>query len=50
MGERHFELLGINFNTDLDKMAKGNYTEKIKLLETKQQLTVSAECYHCWER
>ena len=28
-----FKLLGINFNTDLDKMAKGNYTEKIKLLE-----------------
>ena len=32
-GEDTFKLLGINFNTDLDKMAKGNYTEKIKLLE-----------------
>ena len=32
-GKDTFKLLGINFNTDLDKMAKGNYTEKIKLLE-----------------
>ena len=32
-GKNTFKLLGINFNTDLDKMAKGNYTEKIKLLE-----------------
>ena len=31
-GKDTFKLLGINFNTDLDKMAKGNYTEKIKLL------------------
>ena len=32
-GKDTFKLLGINFNTDLDKMAKGNYTEKIKLLK-----------------
>ena len=32
-GKDTFKLLGINFNTDLDKMATGNYAEKIKLLE-----------------
>ena len=35
-GKDSFKLLGINFNTDLDKMAKENYTEKIKLLNRKK--------------
>ena len=44
-GKDNFKLLGINFNADLDKMFKGNYTDKIKFLE-KQQFSGSSECYH----